>query len=342
MKHFQILWLLSLMILVASGLNVLANPITGRVIDIADEQPLADVSINISLSGVTRTLAQPLKENGAFSIKLNEMFSQEVLDTNVLYLQFSKTGYLTVTVQRRTKHRGVFEIRDLEIRLEGLSSTGSKPAGNQPGVADGLRRILHGSYALFGSSAESSINLNELNQRLPRHVRRGIITYLQRMNLPVQVALDKLPAEMQQADSLALNKYAKEMDALAVIKGEAELFIEDNKEFVEMASEYRIVPELANFHPGILYIDDVIPADRIRPSRLSGNLSKIWGGNTVFALALYETREAMKETDGQIKAARLNTAEQYLKAQKENLQGGDILKGQIEELISFIDRARRL
>lgn len=342
MKHYRILWLLCLIIVVVSGFNVLADPLSGRVVDIADKQPLADVSIDIILSGVTRTLAQPTKGNGAFLIKLSEMFSQEELNTNILYLRFKKKGYLPVTVNRRFQHRGVFKVKDLEIPLEGVSSTIPEGTDNQEGGTDGLRRIFHGNYALYGSNAESPVNLNELNQRLPRHLRRGIITHLQSLDLSVQVALDELPAEMQQADSLALSGYAKKMDALALIKGEAELIMEENGEVVEMVSEYRVIPELPEFHPGILYVDDVIPADRIRPSQLSGNLSKIWGGNTVFALALYETREAMKETDEQAKKARLDTAELYLKAQHKNLQAGDILKRQIEELMELIHQARRL
>lgn len=337
LKQGLLLSLLCLCVATLTGVDVHAEPVAGRVLDSgAGGKPLADVSIDIVLSGKTRELAQPTGVDGSFHAELDALFSAQDLDTEILYIRFTKPGYLPFVFNRRTQRRGVFAVDDLEVRLEAAAAPPTYASTGSAADEGDLRRIYHAAYALYGGDAQGADSLKVLNERLPRHLRRGIITHLQQLHLPVNVSVDELPGEVQQADSVALRAFARKENALAVIKGEAEWVTEDGAAVVEMASEYRVIPELPEFRPGTLHVDDRIPADQMRPSRLSRNLSKTWGGSTVFALALYETQEALRETDDIRRQARFERAEQILKAQEKDLPADDILRQQIRDLASFI------
>jgi len=342
LRHGLLPGLLCLCMALLTCIDVKAEPVAGRVLESnAAGQSLAGVAIDIVLSGTTRKLEQPTGADGSFRADLADLFSAQDLDTEILYIRFTKPGYLPFVFNRRTQHRGVFGIDDLEVRMEAAAAPQTDAGTVSAAHEDDLRRIYHAAYALYGGDAQGSGMLNQLNERLPRHLRRGIITHLQQLHLPVNVSVDELPGEVQQADSVALRAFARKENALAVIKGEAEWLTEDGIQMVEMASEYRVIPELPEFKPGTLHVDDRIPADQMRPSQLSRNLSKTWGGSTVFALALYETQEALRETDDARRQARLERAEQILKAQERDLPADDILKQQIQDLAGFIARARQ-
>ncbi|MCP5312952.1 MAG: carboxypeptidase regulatory-like domain-containing protein [Chromatiaceae bacterium] len=318
-----------------------AEVVSGRILTGTPEQPLAGVGIEVQASGTTRRLDQASSADGAFRFDLDTLFTPQALDTEILNVIFSKPGFRSYVFSRRTRQRGVFSIGALQIRMEAINA---EPApGPGTGDADGeqLRRIFHGDYALFGEDDSPERLLEQLNERLPRHLRRGIVTHLQRLHLPADVTIDALPGELQSADSVAMRRFAREQNALAVIQGEAELVGADGDGVIEMASEFSVIPDLPEFHPGTLHIDDVIPADEIRPTRLSKQLSETWGGSTVFAMALDETRRAIHETDPAKRRERLQRAEQFLKAQQRDLPADDILKQQIEDLVAFITRARQ-
>lgn len=318
-----------------------AEPVAGQVLDSAAGQPLADVTIDIVLSGTTRTLTRPTGPDGRFRAELADLFAPRELDTEILYMRFTRPGYRPFVFNRRTSRRGVFGVDDLQVRLEAAAAAPDAVSTTVAADAADMRRIFHAAYALYGDDASGSGVLGQLNERLPRHLRRGIITHLQELHLPVNVSLDELPDELQQADSLTLRAFAQRQDALAVIKGEAELIDEGGSRVVEMASEYRVIPELPELRPGTLHVDDSIPAEQVRPSQLSGKLSKTWGGSTVFALALYETREALREHDAAQRLVRLERAQQILKAQEKDLPADDILRQQIQDLAGLIEKARQ-
>lgn len=319
-----------------------ADPITGRVIDEATKTGIPGVAIRVFISGNSWEVPQGSGADGSFSFELADGFRPAALATDFLNLEFSKPGYRKATRLRRAQQRGNFNIKDLQIRLEAIENSAGMPAtaAAQP-TENSPKRIFHSAYALFGANASDPDNtLAELNERLPRHLRRGIITHLQRLQLPANIALDPVPAEVEQSDSIKLRAFADSKDALAVILGEAELTRSDGEEAIDLVSEYRIIPLLPEFQPGTLYVDDHISKADFRPGSLSGSLSKTWGGSTVFALALYETRQALAQNDQEKRSAGLTRAESYLKAQKASLTGDDILNQQIDSLLALIVRER--
>jgi hypothetical protein len=328
-------WYLLLAMFVAPG--AMAETFSGQVIAEDDGQAVAGVEIEVILSGEARTLARTTDADGRFEARLRDLFSNPALDTEFIAMRLRKPGFLTYVFTRRTRERGVFGIDGVVIRLErDDASSAPDPA---LGGREGPRRIFHRDYALFAVDDDAAARLDQLNARLPRHLRRGIITHLQGLSLPADVTLDALPEAMQAADSVARRRFAVEQDALAVIEGEAELVDDNGEAVVEMVSEFRIVPQLPALRPGTLHVDDVIPADRIRPSQLSRQLSRAWGSTTVFAIALQETRKALAEPDPAQRRQRLELAQRFLKAQQRDLPGDDILRQQFVELAAIIEEA---
>jgi hypothetical protein len=338
-------YLLLILGLFASG-YLRADPVSGNVIDGVSGSGLPGVTIRVLLSGSSWEVPGPTGSDGAFSFELADGFDSEAMDTSFLNLEFSKDGYHKATRMRSAQTRGHFIVKDLRVRLEPKDEAVSRSVAVQPvnaGESDPTspRRIFHRSYDLFGPGEdESEISLSSLNQRLPNHLRRGIITHLQQLQLPANVTVDPVPDEVGDGDSIKLRTFARSEDALAIILGEAELTVSNGKEAIELASEYRIIADFPGFQPGSLFLDDRIAKADFRTSRLSRSLSKTWGGTTVFALALYETREAMRQSDPQKRQAGLDRAESFLKAQKSSLTGDDMLNRQIDDLLELIHRER--
>jgi 5-hydroxyisourate hydrolase-like protein (transthyretin family) len=335
-------FLLLILSLICSGLAN-SEPITGHVIDDASGDALPGVSIRALLSGTSWLVSEPTDNDGAFRFDLTDGFDSAAMDTNFLNLEFSKAGYHKATRMRSTQTRGQFIVKDLRVRLEPKNAPGNAVEVSSPTVIDEptpFRRIFHRSYDLFGAGeGNTDDSLTNLNRRLPRHLRRGIITHLQQLQLPANITFDPIPDEIKQGNSIKLRAFAHSEDALAVILGEAELTISDGDETIELASEYRIIPLLPDFQPGSLFLDDRISKGDFSPSRLSRSLSKTWGGTTVFALALYETREAMRQNDQEKRQAGLARAEAFLKAQKSVLGiDDDMLNQQIDALLDLIHR----
>ncbi len=341
MRSSSLTMLFTLSLLFCNGLH--AAPISGSVVDGSTKKGVPGVTIKALLSGKTWTPPEGTAADGSFSFELTEGFSPTELDTEFLNLEFNKPGFRKATRMRRARQRGLFIIGDLRVRLEALAADNDTPTDTIPVETENSpRRIFHGAYALFGDNVDAAgSSLENLNQRLPRHLRRGIITHLQQLQLPANIELDPVPADIEPSNSIKLRAFARSNDALAVILGEAEMIISDSGEAIELASEYRIIPLLPGFQPGTLYVDDRIPKADFRPSRLSRSLSKTWGATTVFALALYETRAAMEESDPGKKRQRLNSAESYLKAQKGSLTTHDILNQQIDGLLALIEQERK-
>jgi 5-hydroxyisourate hydrolase-like protein (transthyretin family) len=337
-------FLLLILSLIYSGL-ARSEPITGHVIDDASGDALPGVSIRALLSGTSWLVSEPTDNDGAFRFDLTDGFDDAAMDTNFLNLEFTKAGYHKATRMRSTQIRGQFIVKDLRVRLEPKNEPDtavevSSPTDIEDTALTPFRRIFHRSYDLFGAAeGDTDDSLANLNRRLPRHLRRGIITHLQQLQLPANITFDPIPDEIKQGNSLKLRAFAHAEDALAVILGEAELTVSDGDETVELASEYRIIPLLPDFQPGSLFLDDRISKDDFSPSRLSRSLSKTWGGTTVFALALYEAREAMKQSDQEKRQAGLERAEAFLKAQKSVLGIDDnMLNQQIDALLELIRR----
>jgi hypothetical protein len=337
MKSSQQVIGMGLLVLLSLAGPLGAAAVTGTVVERGSETPLAGAAIEVVLSGKQRRVLQPTDKDGRFHFALNSLFSSEDLDTEILYLRFSKAGYSPHVVSRRSRTRGVFEISNIRIALEPVRGDGPAPAA----AANGVKRIFHAPYDLYAESSGSRRVLDQLNERFPRHLRRGIVTHLQGLRLPADVAIEALPEVLRDQDPVAVRRFARRQDALAVVQGEAELIDEDGRQFVELASEYRIVPDLPDFKPGTLHVDDKIPPEEIRPSRLSKSLSKIWGGSTVFAMALREVQQAIQESDPAKRRERLERAEHFLKAQQRELPRDDILKIQIEELADVIEQVRQ-
>lgn len=326
-----------LLVLLSLAAPLHAAPVSGTVIERGSGAPLADVAIEVVVSGKNRRIQQPTGADGRFSFALSPLFSTDDLDTEILYLRFNKAGYMPHVFSRRTRTRGVFDVSNVRIAMDPVRADESQAVAE----ANGTKRIFHAPYDLYAGQGDSRELLDQLNARLPRHLRRGIVTHLQGLRLPADVTIDELPAEVPGQDSVAVRRFARQQDALAVIQGEAELIDEGGQQIVELASEYRIVPDLPDFKPGTLHVDDLIPAEEIRPSRLSKSLSQIWGGSTVFAMALQEVHKALQESDPAKRRERLELAERFLKAQQKELPRDDILKMQIEELAEVIRKVRQ-
>jgi len=326
-----------------------ANPcraamVEGLVVDRSTGAGLPDVKIVVAASGKSWEVPVRTSNDGVFRIDLSAGLAPPDLETEVVYLNFSKEKYIDhVRMCRDPQRRLVF--RGVKAEMVAIEKhAGSGPPASGPTAAgrdSASRRLYLTPYRIYGNDTARAEAAQQINERLPFHLRRGIITHIQALqipNPPADVALDRLPPGIDGADYESVKEFGMQNDALAVIRGEGAL-IPGNGHALELTSEFLILPSLPDFRAGSLYVDDRISQADMSPARLSGSLREAWGANTVLAIALQETQDAVREKDAAIRKQRLQRARGYLVAEKRRAgAGSDILVRQIDSLLTVVDR----
>lgn len=329
-----------------SGVNPCSGATAeGRVVDRSTGAALSDVRIVVTASGKSWGVPSPTPADGAFRIDLSAGFTPRELETEVVNLEFSRDKYRPLARMWRSSQKGRFEIKGVKVEMEPdkLSSGSGDPIVRAPAPdrRSASKRLYLVPYRIYGDGTTEAEAARQINERLPFHLKRGIITHIQALQLsnpPADVALDGLPPGVDSADYDRVREFGIENDALAVIRGEGAL-IRDNGHALELTSEFLILPSLPDFRAGSLYVDDRISQEDMSPTRLSGSLREAWGANTVLAIALQETQDAFGEKDAAARKQRFQRARNYLFAEKRRAgPGSDILVRQIESLLTIVEQ----
>lgn len=317
-----------------------AATVSGRVVDSVSGSGLAGVVLRVEISGRSWDPPNPTGASGDFSLDLTEAFPVDALDTDALFISLSKPGYRPVTRIMRARQRGNLDFRGVEIDLgrvagsDGLA-TEERTRVNQFRSSSG-RTLFLLPYELDSEAASST-----LNRRLPFHLKRGINTHLQSLQVedpPQDIGVEQLPLQVSATNTEKVRDYGVALNALAVVSGQGGIIPTPSEgKRVEVASEFLIIPELPGVQLQTFYVDDSFPEHALRSGRLFERLQALWGGNTVLAVAVLETNQALAAQPKDIPALERTRA--YLLAERRQLGPGNaaVVK-QINILLARIEQ----
>jgi hypothetical protein len=176
----------------------------------------------------------------------------------------------------------------------------------------------------------------DFNEKMKKHLKRGIITQLQQMvsALAPPISITDMPIEIDVTDTARARDSGEALEALAVF-GITEVDSAAGGEgIVEVSSEFLVIPSFADVQLGTMYVDDRLPLERLQSANLFSDLNREWGANTAVALALLYARKAIAPGGTE---RDLESAHDYLVAAKRELPQGHLLVAPIDGLLAQID-----
>ena len=328
-------WMLVLL-MAHQGSALGAATVAGRVIDAASGEGLAGVALRIELSGSAWDVPSSTGSDGTFSLDLTKEFPADALDTDALFISLRKANFRPVTRIMRAQRRGQLEFRQLEIPLTPMSGNSGLVAEERARL-DQFRSSSGRTLFVLPYELDSEETANNLNRRLPFHLKRGINTHLQSLQVdepPEGIGIEKMPVQINATNTEKVRNYGVALNALAIVSGQGGVA---EGATVEVASEYLIIPELPGVQLQSFYVDDRFPEDTLRSGKLFERLQAIWGGNTVLAVAVLDISQAIATQPKD--ASSLERTRAYLLAQRRQLGPADAtVVTQINALLARIDQ----
>lgn len=317
------------------GLALGAATVAGRVVDAASGDGLAGVALRIEVSGSAWDSPAPTGPDGRFSLDLTSTFPADALDTDALFISLNKTGFRPVTRIMRAQRRGELTFTQLELPLTRVAGGG----GLAPDERTSLEQFKSTSgrtLFLLPYELDSEEAADNLNRRLPFHLKRGINTHLQSLqvdNPPEAIGIERMPVNVSATNTEKVRDYGVALNALAIVSGQGGIA---EGTTVEVASEYLIIPDLPGVQLQSFYVDDRFPENTLRSGKLFERLQALWGGNTVLAVAVLDINQAIAAQPKD--ASALQRTRAYLLAQRRQLGPADgAVVAQINALLALID-----
>jgi len=278
------------------GLAFATATVSGRVVDAVSGSGLAGVSLRVEISGSAWDPPEPTADDGGFSLDLAAAFPTRALDTDVLFISLSKPGYRPVTRIMHARRRGALDFRSVEIPLRRAADAGGLLAEERTRLNQ-FRSNSGRTLFLLPYELDSDAAANNLNRRLPFHLKRGINTHLQSLQVedpPEGIGVEQMPVPVSATNTEKVRDYGVALNALAVVSGQGGVMpAPADGGTIEVASEFLIIPELPGVQLQTFYVDDSFPEDALRSGRLFERLQALWGGNTVLAVAVLEINQAL-------------------------------------------------
>ena len=162
------------------------------------------------------------------------------------------------------------------------------PAGSVGGRLSST--LLVSPYQLYGSIEDA--DWQRLNQNLVfviGHRVQSFRTSLQVRQLPPELSVRRLDQPLSMVDRQNIRTTGARHLALAVVAGEGELRqTASGQEVFDLSSEINIIARHPSFQERSLRVDDTLPRNEARPTRLSEHLREFWGQKAVIAVIVRE------------------------------------------------------
>ena len=328
-----------LVLLLASGAAA-TQPLKG-VVRATDGSAIEGVAIEVVAGFTRKQLPQPTDKDGAFAFEPQALFSRDDLLAGALTLQLAKTDYRPVNRLVRATDGSFATTAAREFTMERIAGAEVLDAAERAKLEQLKSRSGRTLFLVPYNFADLAVvgNAGTINSRLKFHLKRGIVTHLQAVAAGSgldDVEVELMPVDVGELAGERLRAYANALNALAILRGITSVDSSAGAPTVLVESEFLIIPDLPQFRPATLYVDDTLPADSLRGSaRLFEQLSKLWGSSTSLALAVREAEKSLRSGDKR----GLEQARTLLAAEKAQAPaGGAAIVGQIDALLLVVDR----
>lgn len=219
----------------------------------------------------------------------------------------------------------------------GASAGGTGAGGGETGLCAkrsslGLT-VFIAPYRMYGAGADQAAE--RLNQDLPEIVHHRILAFESSLagepTYP-DVSVETICLPLTAAQGERAQEVGHSLNALGVIAGEGELREDQGKTVIDLVSVFRTIPAYKSYAGEPLSIEDTIPSDRLRPSRVAEQMRDIWGKQIVLAYVL-QRLAGLPATPDQGEVAKLT---QLMVALRKTMTADDPLLGQVLQVQALL------
>ncbi|MEN8177579.1 MAG: hypothetical protein ABFS39_03060 [Pseudomonadota bacterium] len=315
-----------------------AATISGQVMDAISRKPMEGIEISLKWYGGDHRIRDATDSQGRFQFQLAQMLPAEALQRRSLNLLFSQQGYIAESILLERLPDAAFNLNHERIELTPVE--GSSPS--DPGSYTTL-------YVLPYQVPQGS-NLSdpqEMQTLITEYLTSGVDMYLQEIAVPAPIenfGLQSLgmDTEVKISNTARVIDFGYQLkDALAIVGGRAGTRLTDEQqEQMEFSSRYVIVPGIEGQTGRVMRWDDALPTGLISSRMIADRLNRLWGRNTVRAIALAAYNRAMT-ADAETKLVLLKKAEEFLKAELRDAGTDEPLVAELDELLQQVKEARK-
>jgi hypothetical protein len=328
------------LLLLAAGPLRAACSVTGQVK--LGELPIADADIATVLGGADPVTRGHSGADGRFSITVEPLPH----DMQVLKLVVSKTGHPPVLrLLQKTSGSGCPLSPQEPVALDpGTPPSGTTTGGTATGSGDteaslcakrsslGLT-VFIAPYRIYGGGADQAAE--RLNRDLPEIVHHRILAFESSLAGVVSfpdVSVETICLPLTAAQGERAQEVGHNLNALGVIAGEGELRDNQGKTVIDLVSVFRTMPAYKTYAGVPLSIEDTIPSDSLRPSRIAEQMRDIWGKQIVLAYALQRLASLPASPD----PAEIAKLTALMVSLRKTMTADDPLLGQVEQVQALL------
>ena len=311
-------------------------PVNATVL--AEGQPLSGVSVSF------RQAQNPFTTVGETGVDGRISFETTPLQKGILMLavHFQREGFEPITrLLWRKSDVDQCPAQNLgSLTLE--QETTSQTLSVGPGGTDGEVPSAHGRtlyvapYEVY--PAANSAEKERLNAIFDRVLINHILSFrtaLRLQNPPAEISVEKLNNPVSLSNAERIRGLGAALNALGIITGEGEVrAIQGGQLYVDLVSEFRVIPFLQSSREHRVQIQDNIPSGDLSPFRISKNLKKFWGQKAMIALAVKE----LGTSTGATNEMRLREIRELLSAVRNTMTEEDPLLVEVQTLMEYLDR----
>ena len=329
-------------LLLAAGRASAACPVTGEVK--LGDLPIADADIATVLGGADPVSRGHSGADGRFAITVDPL----PRDMQVLKLVVTKPGHAPVLrLLLKAAGSGCPLSPQEPVALDpGLPPAGTTASGGTTATGAGdtetklcAKRsslgltVFIAPYRIYGGGADQAAE--RLNRDLPEIVHHRILAFessLAGVTSFPDVSVETICLPLTAAQGERAQEVGHNLNALGVIAGEGELRDSQGKTVIDLVSVFRAMPAYKSYAGVPLSIEDTIPSDSLRPSRIAEQMRDIWGKQIVLAYALQQLA-SLPATPDQAEIGKLTA---LMVSLRKTMTADDPLLGQVEQVQALL------
>jgi len=335
----------AVLLLLAAGPAIAACPVTGQVK--LGDLPIADADIATVLGSADPVSHGHSGADGRFAITVDPL----PRDMQVLKLVVTKPGHAPVLrLLLKASGSGCPLSPQEPVALDPGLPPGGTTAGGGTAVAGGdteanlcAKRsslgltVFIAPYRIYGGGADQAAE--RLNRDLPEIVHHRILAFessLAGVTSFPDVSVETICLPLTAAQGERAQEVGHNLNALGVIAGEGELRDSQGKTVIDLVSVFRGMPAYKTYVGVPLSIEDTIPSDSLRPSRIAEQMRDIWGKQIVLAYAL-QRLASLPATPDQAEIGKLTA---LMVSLRKTMTADDPLLGQVEQVQALLSELK--
>lgn len=188
-------------------------------------------------------------------------------------------------------------------------------------------------YEIYGGADKAATD--RLNQDLPKIVYNRIKAFATSLSgVPLfDISVEKICLVLSEEEGERAQKIGHSLNALGVITGNGDLRQDQGKTVIDLESVLRTMPAYKSYGATALPIEDTIPSESLRPSKIAEHLRDLWGKQIVLAYTLQRLANLPASPD----SADIAKLAALMVSLRKTMTADDPLLGQVEQVQALLN-----